>query len=144
MSRTETTSQRETDLIWPGHPFPLGASPQAGGTNFAVSGPLATRVELVLFHDDGEQTHLRLPDLDAGVWHGFVPGVGVGQRYGYRVSGPYDPARGLRFNPAKLLLDPYALAVSGSLRYGDSLFGYPRASRTASARWTPLPTSLGP
>ncbi|HEX6920507.1 MAG TPA: glycogen debranching protein GlgX [Actinomycetes bacterium] len=111
--------------VWPGRPFPLGATPEAAGTNFAVSSRPASRVELCLFDGDGLESRLELPEVDGGIWHGFVPGVGVGQRYGYRVTGPHDPARGLRCNPAKLLLDPYAKATDGPLLWGDSLLGYP-------------------
>ncbi|HEY3003108.1 MAG TPA: glycogen debranching protein GlgX [Kribbellaceae bacterium] len=111
--------------VWPGRPFPLGATPDATGTNFAVASDVAEQVVLCLFDGDGSETRLPLPELDGGVWHGFVPGIGVGQRYGYRVTGPYDPARGLRCNPAKLLLDPYGKAMTGELVWGESLFGYP-------------------
>ena len=111
--------------IWPGRPSPLGATPNESGTNFAVASEIAERVILCLFDADGAETHLPLPQFDDGVWHGFARGVSVGQRYGYRVIGPHDPGRGLRCNPAKLLLDPYAKATDGRLVWGDSLFGYP-------------------
>ncbi len=111
--------------IWPGRPAPLGATPDESGTNFAVASETAKRVVLCLFDAAGGETHLPLPVFDDGVWHGFVRGVRTGQRYGYRVVGPYDPARGLRCNPAKLLLDPYAKATEGELTWGESLFGYP-------------------
>ena len=111
--------------IWPGRPSPLGATPGESGTNFAVASEIAERVVLCLFDAAGAETHLPLPVFDDGVWHGFVRGVGSGQRYGYRVIGPHDPARGLRCNPAKLLLDPYAKATEGRLVWGESLFGYP-------------------
>ncbi|HSR24970.1 MAG TPA: alpha-amylase family glycosyl hydrolase, partial [Candidatus Eisenbacteria bacterium] len=111
--------------VWPGRPFPLGATPREDGTNFAVSSPPASAVDLCLFDSDGVERRVALPEADGGVWHGFLPGVGVGQRYGYRVTGPHDPARGLRCNPAKLLLDPYAKATDGPLLWGDSLLGYP-------------------
>jgi len=111
--------------IWPGRPSPLGATPELTGTNFAVASQLAERVELCLFDAAGNETRLPLPELDDGTWHGFVPGTGVGQRYGYRVTGPYDPALGLRCTPAKLLLDPYAKATDGPLAWGDALLGYP-------------------
>ena len=111
--------------ILPGRPFPLGATPGEAGTNFAVASEIAERVVLCLFDAGGVETRLPLPALDDGVWHGFVPGISTGQRFGYRVTGPYDPARGLRCNPAKLLLDPYAKATEGQLVWGESLFGYP-------------------
>ncbi len=110
--------------ILPGQPFPLGATPDKSGTNFAVASEIAERVELCLFDSGGAETRLPLPALNDGVWHGFVPGIGTGQRYGYRVSGPYDPARGLRCNPAKLLLDPNTKATDGQLVWGESLLGY--------------------
>ena len=108
----------------PGSQFPLGATPGDGGTNFAVASSVADAVTLCLFDDAGTETQIPLPDYDAGVWHGFVPGVGPGQAYGYRVTAPYDPARGLRCNPAKLLLDPYARAISGEVRFGPEVLGY--------------------
>jgi isoamylase len=99
--------------VWPGHHAPLGATVLDDATNFAVWAPEATRVELCLFDDAGDETRLPLTERSLGVWHGRVPGVGHGQRYGFRAHGPWDPHRGARFNPAKLLLDPYARAVSG-------------------------------
>jgi len=110
--------------VLPGSPFPLGATPEAGGTNFAVASGVADSVTLCLFDGSGGETQLPLPSYDAGVWYGFVPGVGPGQAYGYRVTGPYEPARGLRCNPAKLLLDPYARAISGQVAFGPEVFGY--------------------
>jgi isoamylase len=109
----------------PGSQFPvLGATPSEGGTNFAVASDIADAVTLCLFDDAGRETQVPLTDYDAGVWHGFVPGVGPGQAYGYRVAGPYDPARGLRCNPAKLLIDPYARAISGQVAFGPEVLGY--------------------
>jgi glycogen operon protein len=109
----------------------LGATPRDGGTNFAVASGIAEAVELCLFGEDGAESRVGLPDYDDGVWHGFLPGVGPGQAYGYRVHGPWDPARGLRCNPAKLLLDPYARAVHGEVRFGPEVFDYDAASRDA-------------
>ncbi|MBN9107614.1 MAG: glycogen debranching protein GlgX [Pseudonocardia sp.] len=111
--------------MWPGQPFPLGASWDGGGTNFAIWSGVAERIELCLFDDAGTQTRLTLPERHGLVWHGYLPRVGPGQRYGYRVHGPYDPAAGLRCNPAKLLLDPYAKAVEGDIAWGQPMFGYP-------------------
>ncbi|HTT53681.1 MAG TPA: glycogen debranching protein GlgX [Streptosporangiaceae bacterium] len=111
----------------PGSAFPLGATPGQGGTNFAVATGIADAVTLCLFDGAGRETQVPLRDYDAGVWHGFVPGVGPGQAYGYRVAGPYDPARGLRCNPAKLLLDPYAKAISGEVAFGPEVLGYAAA-----------------
>jgi glycogen operon protein len=108
----------------PGRQFPLGATPSARGTNFAVASTIADAMTLCLFDDAGRETRIPLEDYDAGVWHGFVPGIRPGQAYGYRVTGPHDPARGLRCNPAKLLLDPYARAVSGEVAFGPEVLGY--------------------
>ncbi len=111
--------------VWPGRPWPLGATPGERGANFAVVSEIAEQVVLCLFDESGTETCLPLPECDGGVWHGFVPGISSGQKYGYRVTGPYDPARGMRCNPAKLLLDPYARATGGRLVWGESLLGYP-------------------
>jgi glycogen operon protein len=110
--------------VWPGSHVPLGATPDPGGTNFALASEVAEAVDLCLFDDAGRETRLSLTDYDSGVWHGYVPGVGAGQRYGYRVHGPYDRSRGLRCNPDKLLLDPYALAIDGPLDWGPAVFDY--------------------
>ena len=99
-------------------PYPLGASFDGGGTNFALFSEVADRIELCLFDDDGSETRVDLPERYGLVWHGYLPRIGPGQRYGYRVHGPYDPAAGLRCNPAKLLLDPYAKAIDGRIRVG--------------------------
>ena len=107
----------------PGSPSPLGATPGPDGTNFAVASA-ADGVLLCLFDADGNETRIPLPERDGEVWHGFVPGVGPGQAYGYRATGPYDPRRGLRCNPAKLLLDPYARAIHGEVRPGPEVLGY--------------------
>src|SRR5215813_10367084 len=118
------TKETVTHRALPGSQFPLGATPAAGGTNFAVASAVADAVTLCLFDDTGAETRIPLEDYDAGVWHGFVPGVGPGQAYGYRAAGRYDPARGLRCNPAKLLLDPYARAISGEVTFGPEVLGY--------------------
>ncbi|GAC1325322.1 MAG: glycogen debranching protein GlgX [Mycobacteriales bacterium] len=110
--------------IWPGSPYPLGATYDGSGTNFALFSEVAERVELCVFDDAGVETKLDLPEVDAFVWHGYLPNVGPGQRYGFRVHGPFDPAQGHRCNPAKLLLDPYAKAVDGEIDWDESLFPY--------------------
>ncbi|WP_067454157.1 glycogen debranching protein GlgX [Actinomadura macra] len=111
--------------VWPGDAYPLGARFDGAGTNFAVFSEAAERVELCLFDGPGgEETRLTLPEVDAFVWHGYLPGVMPGRRYGYRVHGPYEPQRGHRCNPAKLLLDPYAQAVEGTVDWDESCFGY--------------------
>ncbi|MDQ1723176.1 MAG: isoamylase, partial [Frankiaceae bacterium] len=109
---------------WPGQPYPLGATYDGMGTNFAVFSEVATKVELCLFDTDGVETRVELPEVDAFVWHGFVPGLQPGQRYGFRVYGPYDPANGLRCNPSKLLLDPYAKAIDGTIEWDAAVFAY--------------------
>ena len=110
--------------IWPGSPYPLGATYDGGGTNFAIFSEVAEGIELCLLDGTGAETRIPLPERDGLVWHGYLPGVGSGQRYGYRVHGPYEPARGLRCNPAKLLLDPYAKAIDGQYEWDEALFSY--------------------
>ncbi|WP_433545152.1 glycogen debranching protein GlgX [Streptomyces sp. CA-294286] len=110
--------------IWPGEAYPLGATYDGAGTNFAVFSEAAERVELCLLHDDGSETAVELREVDAFVRHAYLPGIMPGQRYGYRVHGPYNPSRGLRCNSAKLLLDPYARAISGEIEWGESVYGY--------------------
>ncbi|MEO1203414.1 MAG: glycogen debranching protein GlgX [Pseudomonadota bacterium] len=102
----------------------LGASPDGDGVNFALYSSVAERVEVCLFDEHGTQQHCAdLPDCTDGVWHGYVPGLGVGQRYGYRVHGPYSPAAGQRCNPSKLLIDPYTRQLSGDFSWHESVFG---------------------
>ena len=113
-----------TMQIWPGSAYPLGATYDGSGTNFALFSEVAERVELCLFDADGAEVRHDLPEMDGFVWHAFLPGVEPGQRYGYRVHGPYDPSRGHRCNPSKLLLDPYAKAIDGKFEWGQALFSY--------------------
>jgi glycogen operon protein len=108
--------------VWSGHPCPLGASYDGTGTNFALFSEVAERVDLVLVDDDGVHRTVRLTEADGFVWHGHLPGIGPGQRYGYRVHGPWDPAAGHRCDPAKLLLDPYTRAVDGETDNHPSLY----------------------
>ncbi|MQY07309.1 glycogen debranching protein GlgX [Actinomadura macrotermitis] len=115
--------------IWPGDAYPLGAHFDGAGTNFAVFAEAAEQVELCLFDGPAEaaetkETRIVLPEVDAFVWHAYLPGVMPGQRYGYRVHGPYEPAKGARCNPAKLLLDPYAQAIEGQVDWDQACFGY--------------------
>ena len=109
---------------WPGSAYPLGATFDGNGTNFALFSEGADRVELCLFGERGRETRVDMLEVDAYVWHAYLPNVAPGQRYGYRVHGEYDPASGKRFNPNKLLLDPYAKAVDGQVNWGQSVFGY--------------------
>ncbi len=116
---------------WRGHPYPLGATWDGAGVNFAIYSDNAERVELCLFDAKGrrELERIALRERTDFIWHGYLPEARPGQRYGYRLHGPYDPARGLRFNPNKLLLDPYAKMIVGALRWNDALFGYRVGSR---------------
>ncbi|NUR44181.1 MAG: glycogen debranching protein GlgX [Streptomyces sp.] len=108
--------------VWNGHPYPLGASFDGKGTNFALFSEVAECVELVLVEDDGSHHSVPLAEVDGFVWHCYLPGIGPGQRYGYRVHGPWQPELGHRCDPAKLLLDPYARAVDGRMDNDPSLY----------------------
>ena len=110
--------------VWPGKAYPLGATYDGSGTNFAVFSEVADRVELCLFDAGGVETRVALPEVDGFVWHGFLPEVVPGQCYGYRIYGPYDPAAGHRCNPNKLLVDPYSKAIDGTFEWGQPLFSY--------------------
>ena len=111
--------------IRPGEPFPLGASCDADGTNFSIFSEVATRVELCLFDEHGNETGIDLRERTAFCWHGYLRGIGPGQRYGFRVYGPWEPAQGHRCNPAKLLVDPYARAITGDVVWEPAVFPYP-------------------
>jgi glycogen operon protein len=111
-------------IIWPGNPYPLGATYDGRGTNFSLFSEVADRVDLCLFDADGRETTVTLPEADAYRWHGYLPDIRPGQHYGYRVHGPWAPDEGHRCNPAKLLLDPYATAVCGKIRWNEALFGH--------------------
>jgi len=110
--------------LWPGRPYPPGATWDGEGTNFALFSEAAHGVELCLFDGDGAETRFPLSEVTAHVWHGYVPGVSPGQLYGFRCRGAYEPEWGQRFNPNKLLMDPYAKAIHGDLDWDDSVFGY--------------------
>jgi isoamylase len=134
--------------IWPGKPYPLGATWDGAGTNFAVFSEAAERIDLCLF-DDGVETRLTLPEMTNYVHHGYVPGIGPGQLYGYRAHGPWAPHEGHRFNPAKLLIDPYAKAIEGELRWGRAVYGHRSpelddADPTDSARAVPKSVVVNP
>jgi len=115
-----------TDAIdtWPGRPYPLGAAYDGGGTNFSLFSEVAAHVELCLFDDEGNERRVDLEEVDASCWHGYLPSVAPGQRYGYRVHGPWAPEQGRRCNPAKLLLDPYAKAIEGQVDWTQACFPY--------------------
>jgi len=110
--------------VWPGTLQPLGAVYDGSGTNFSIFSQIAERVELCLFDEDGNETRLDLPEVTGYCWHGYLPNVEPGQRYGFRVHGPWDPDNGHRCNPAKLLLDPYAKAIEGQVQWDEAVFPY--------------------
>jgi len=110
--------------VWPGLPYPLGAVYDGSGTNFSLFSEVADRVELCLFDDQGVEKHLDLPEVTGYCWHGYLPTVEPGQRYGYRVHGSWDPSHGHCCNPAKLLIDPYAKAIDSQVRWDEAVFSY--------------------
>src|SRR5216683_4952535 len=110
--------------VWPGQALPLGASFDGAGTNFSIFSEVAERVDLCLFGEDGRETCIRLPEKTGFWWHGYLPTVRPGQRYGYRVHGPYNPSEGHRCNPSKLLLDPYARSIDGEVTWDPAVFPY--------------------
>ncbi|GAB1820636.1 glycogen debranching protein GlgX [Herbidospora sp. RD11066] len=110
--------------IWPGDPYPLGATYDGAGTNFALFSEVADRVDLCLFDDEGNEEPVTLNEVEGHVWHCYLPGIQPGQRYGYRVHGPYDPKQGQRCNPHKLLIDPYAKAIEGAVTWDQAVYGY--------------------
>ena len=119
------TQSTMSAAVWPGRSHPLGATWDGQGTNFAIFSENATAIELCLFDSEGNERRLALPEVTNHVWHGYLPGIGPGQHYGYRVYGDYSPKTGQRFNAHKLLLDPYALAVSGDMQFSPAIFGFP-------------------
>jgi isoamylase len=125
-NNSNATPSAETSGLeqWPGQAYPLGATYDGSGTNFALFSEIAERVELCLFDDDGTESRVPLREVDGFVWHAFLPEVLPGQRYGYRVYGPYEPREAQRCNPHKLLLDPYAKAIDGTFDWHQSLFSY--------------------
>ena len=110
--------------IRPGSMYPLGASYDGAGVNFALFSQVAQKVELCLFDEEDNETRIEMTEQNSYVWHNYLPGIQPGQRYGYRVYGPYDPTQGLRCNPNKLLLDPYAKAIEGNIDGDESLYSY--------------------
>src|SRR6202795_1335959 len=113
-------------IVWPGRPYPLGSTWDGEGVNFALYSEHAEKVELCLFDGPGKRELLRVALLEQTdmVWHGYLPEARPGQVYGYRVYGPYAPERGHRFNASKLLVDPYAKAITGDVRWGPEMFGW--------------------
>ena len=122
--------------VWAGLPYPCGATWDGKGVNFAVFSVHAERVELCLFDSVAgrESARIALPEYTDEIWHGYLPNIGPGQLYGYRCYGPYDPARGHRFNHHKLLHDPYARAIVGKLNWRDAHFGYRIGAPSATCR----------
>ena len=117
---------------WLGYPYPLGATWMGNGVNFAIFSEHATGIELCLFDNiEATEENFRIPVTERTdqIWHVFLPDVGPGQLYGFRVAGPYDPENGLRFNSSKLLLDPYAKAIAGEVIWADEMFGTRSATR---------------
>jgi glycogen operon protein len=136
--------------VWPGTPYPLGATYDGAGVNFGIFSSVATAIQLCLFDSEGRETKVPLEEVDADVWHAYLPGIVPGQRYGFRVHGPYDPAgSGARCNPSKLLLDPYAKAIDGDVDWDEACFGYQfsrpdRANRRNSSRHVPKSVVINP
>lgn len=116
--------QPKLATVWPGEPYPLGASYDGAGTNFSLFSEIAEKVELCLIDHHGAETRIPLEEVDGYVWHAYVPNINPGQRYGFRVHGPFDPAAGHRCDPSKLLLDPYGKAFHGDFTFGQPLFSY--------------------
>jgi isoamylase len=110
--------------VWPGNPYPLGATYDGAGTNFSLFSDVAERVELCLFDERDREIRIELPEVTGHCWHGYLPDVQPGQRYGFRVHGPWAPEHGHRCNAAKLLLDPYARAIDGDVRWNEAVFPY--------------------
>ena len=125
MEQSPTDKPASTPIaLWPGSAYPLGATYDGAGTNFSLFSEVADAVELCLIAKDGTETRIRMDEVDGYVWHAYLPSVSPGQRYGYRVHGPYDPSAGLRCDPSKLLLDPYGKAFAGDFDGDRSLFSY--------------------
>ncbi|HZO54361.1 MAG TPA: glycogen debranching enzyme GlgX, partial [Bryobacteraceae bacterium] len=108
--------------VWPGNDYPLGATYDGTGTNFSIFSEIAERVELCLFDEQRNETRFDLPEVTSFCWHGYLPNLGPGHRYGFRVHGPWKPEEGHRCNPAKLLLDPYARAIEGQVQWNEAVF----------------------
>src|SRR3989454_6816183 len=148
--RTTESSNVGSVTVWPGLPLPLGASFDGAGTNFSIFSDVAERIDLCLFDENGKETRITLPEKTGSWRHGYLPNVRPGQRYGYRVYGPYDPAEGHRCNPNKLLLDPYAKAIDGDVVWNPAVFPYPLGGsddvmeETDSAPFVPKSVVINP
>ena len=130
--------------VWPGTAYPLGATFDGAGTNFSVFSEVAERVELCLIDEDGTETRINLDEVDGFVWHAYLPTITPGQRYGFRVYGPWDPANGDRCDPSKLLLDPYGKSFHGDFDFSQALYSYDlNAEDPASGGTPPMVDSLG-
>ena len=130
--------------VWPGTAYPLGATFDGAGTNFSLFSEVADRVELCLIDDNDHETRIELDEVDGFVWHAYLPTITPGQRYGYRVHGPWDPANGDRCDPSKLLLDPYGKSFHGDFGFSQALYSYDlNAEDPASGGTPPMVDSLG-
>ncbi|HWF69466.1 MAG TPA: glycogen debranching protein GlgX [Mycobacterium sp.] len=128
--------------VWPGSSYPLGATFDGGGTNFGLFSEIAEKVELCLIHDDGHETRIPLDEVDGYVWHAYLPTVSPGQRYGFRVHGPFDPSTGHRCDPSKLLLDPYGKSFDGEFKFDQALFSYDMAAAAEDPAETGTPPQV--
>jgi glycogen operon protein len=129
--------------VWPGRPFPQGATWDGEGTNFSIYSEHATGIELCLFDEHNNQTIVELTQITNFTWHGYLPGVGPGTRYGFRVHGPYKPEEGHRFNPSKLLIDPYAKAIQGTMDWGPEAYAYKLGSEKEDLDYEEVDDSHG-
>jgi glycogen operon protein len=126
----EWHSRDESAPVWPGRAWPLGATWEEESTNFAVYAPEATAMWVCLFDEDDHETAYQLTEHSLGIWHGAIPDVPIGALYGLRAFGPWQPDQGHRFNPHKLLLDPYTKAVIGALKPGPAIYAYQLSSQS--------------
>ncbi|MGV1087820.1 MAG: glycogen debranching protein GlgX [Mycobacterium sp.] len=131
-------------IIWPGTPYPLGATYDGSGTNFSLFSEVAEKVELCLIAEDGTETRIELDEVDGFVWHAYLPSITPGQRYGFRVYGPWNPAAGERCDPSKLLLDPYGKSFDGEFDFSQALYSYDlHAEDPITGGTPPMVDSLG-
>ncbi len=145
MSVSESTSEPPTvPMVWPGSAYPLGSSYDGAGTNFSLFSEVADRVELCLIGRDGTEDRIELDEVDGYVWHAYLPTISPGQRYGFRVHGPWDPAAGHRCDPSKLLLDPYGKSFHGDVEFSQAVYSYDlNADDLATGGSPPMIDSLG-